>query len=69
MHELSARAARLYPMRLLVTVGFRVLSHADRPHGGLAAGSCSYGRALATAFFQLIALADAALAFTTVAVT
>ena len=69
VHELSARAARLYLTRLSVTVGFRVFSHAYRPRLGLAAVSCSYGRAFATAFFQLIALAGSALAFTTVVVT
>ncbi|MCC5841660.1 MAG: hypothetical protein JJT96_16210 [Opitutales bacterium] len=69
VHELSARAARLYLMRLSVTVGFRVSQHAHRPHLGLTAVSCSYGRAFATAFFQLIVLADTALAFTTVVVT
>lgn len=53
VHELSARAVRLYLMRLSVTVGFRVGSHAHRPHCGLTAGSCSYGRAFATDFFQL----------------
>jgi hypothetical protein len=69
VHELSARAVRLYPMRLSVTLGFRVLQHAHRPHRGLSAGSSSYGRAFATAFFQLTFLTEAALAFTTVAVT
>jgi len=69
VHELSARAVRLYPMRLSVTVGFRVLSHAHRPHRGLSAGSCSYGRAFATDFFRAEFLAEPALSFTTVAVT
>lgn len=31
VHELSARSVRLYRLRLSVTVGFRVLSHAHRP--------------------------------------
>jgi len=32
VHKLSARAARLYPVRLSVTFGLRVSSHACRPH-------------------------------------
>ena len=32
VHELSTRAVRLYTMRLLVTVGLCVSSHAHRPH-------------------------------------
>lgn len=31
VHELSARAARLYMARLSVTLGFCALSHAHRP--------------------------------------
>ena len=50
--ELSARAVRLYQMRLSVTVGFRASSHVHRPPLGLAACSCSYGRAFATDFFR-----------------
>lgn len=69
MHELSARAVRLYQMRLLVTVGFRVLQHAHRPHPGLAACSCSYGRAFATDFFRAERLTAPALSFATVVVT
>jgi len=40
-------------MRLSVTVGFRALSRTYRPHAGLTACSCSYGRALAPDFFRL----------------
>jgi hypothetical protein len=69
VHELSARAVRLYPMRLSVTVGFCVLSHAHRTHRGLAACSCSYGRAFATDFFRAERLAAPALSFATVVVT
>jgi hypothetical protein len=69
VHGLSARAVRLYPMRLSVTVGFRVFSHAHRPHRGLTACSCSYGRAFATDFFRAERLAAPALSFTTVVVT
>ena len=69
VRELSARAVSLYPMRLLVTVGFCVCSHAHRPHRGLIDCSCSYGRAFALDFFQLTRLAAAALSFATVAVT
>jgi len=69
VHELSARVASLYPMRLSVTVGFRVSSHAHRSHRGLVDCSCSYDRAFATDFFQLISLTAAALSFTTVVVT
>lgn len=32
IHELSTRAVRLYSVRLSVTLGFRVLSYAHRPH-------------------------------------
>jgi hypothetical protein len=56
-------------MRLSVTVGFRASSHAYRPHRGLSIGSCSYGRAFATAFFRAEFIAEPALAFTTVVVT
>ena len=69
VHELSARAVRLYPMRLSVTVGFRVLSHAHRPHRCLYAGSSSYGRAFATDFFRAEPRMGPALSFATVAVT
>jgi hypothetical protein len=56
-------------MRLSVTVGFRVCQHAHRPHRGLTACSCSYGRAFATDFFRAECLAAPALSFTTVVVT
>jgi hypothetical protein len=56
-------------MRLSVTVGFRVCQHAHRPHRGLTACSCSYGRAFATDFFRAEYLAAPALSFTTVVVT
>ena len=69
VHGLSARAVRLYPMRLSVTVGFRVFSHAHRPHRGLTACLCSYGRAFATDFFRAENLTVPALSFTTVVVT
>ena len=69
VHGLSARAVRLYPMRLSVTVGFRVLSHAYRPHRRLTACSCSYGRAFATDFFRAESLTEPALSFATVIVT
>jgi len=69
VHELSARAAWLYPMRLSVTVGFRVCSHAHRTHRGLTASSSSYGRAFATDFFRADCLAAPALSFTSVVVT
>jgi hypothetical protein len=69
VHELSARAVRLYPMRLSVTVGFRAFSHAHRPHRGLTACLCSYGRAFASTFFRAECLAAPALALATVVVT
>ena len=69
VHELSARAVWLYPMRLSVTVGFRVCSHAHRPHRGLTASSCSYGRAFATDFFRADCLTAPALSFASVVVT
>jgi len=69
VHELSARAVRLYQMRLSVTVGFRVSQHAHRPHLGLTACSSSYGRAFVTAFFRAECLAAGALAFATIVVT
>ncbi len=69
VHELSARAVRPYPMRFSVTVGFRVSSHAHRPHRGLAAGSYSRGRAFATDFFRAERLAAPALSSATVVVT
>jgi len=69
VHELSARAVRLYQMRLSVTVGFRVFSHAHRPHLGLSACSCSYGRAFAPDFFRAECLTAPALSFATVVVT
>ncbi len=69
VHEHSARAVRLYQMRLSVTLGFRVLSHAHRPHQGLSACSSSYGRAFATDFFHAENLAVHALSFATVIFT
>jgi hypothetical protein len=68
VHRLSARAARLYIERLLVTFGFRVHSHTHRPFRCLAAASCSYGRAFATRFFQA-GLTASPLRFTTLLVT
>jgi len=56
-------------MRLSVTVGFRILSHAHRPHLGLTACSCSYGRAFAPDCFRAEYLATPALSFATVVVT
>jgi hypothetical protein len=56
-------------MRLSVIVGFRVFSHAHRPHRGLTACSCSYDRAFATDFFRAEFLTEPALFFATVIVT
>src|SRR5690606_19031143 len=67
--ELSTRAVRLYPMRLSVTVGFCVSQHAHRPHRGLAACSCSYGRVFASSFFRAEPLTGHALGLATVVVT
>ena len=69
VHELSARAVRLYPMRLSVTVGFCVSSHAHLPHRCLSACSFSYGRAFASTFFRAEHLAMPALVLATVVVT
>jgi len=69
VHELSACAVRLYQMRLSVTVGFRVLSPAHRPHLGLPACSCSFGRTFAPDGFRAVCLAAPAWSFATVVVT
>jgi len=69
VHGLSARAVRLYMVRLSVTVGFRRFSHAYRPHHCLIACSYSYDRAFAPDFFRAESLAVPALSFTTVVVT
>jgi len=53
VHELSARAVWIYPMRLSVTLGFLVLYHAYRPHRGLASSSFSHGRAFAIELLSL----------------
>ena len=69
VHELSARAARLYKIRLSVTLGFRVSSHTHRFVPSRIAVSGSYGRAFATDFFRAESLTRPALSFTTVIVT
>jgi len=69
VHELSARAARLYSARLSVIVGFRVSWHAYRPRPASLPCSCSYGRAFAMDFFHPADLAVVGLSFTTVVFT
>jgi hypothetical protein len=70
VHEhFGLRAVRLYLMRLSVTLGFRVFSHAYRPHPASLPVRVPTVVVLATAFFRAEFLAEPALAFTTVAVT
>jgi hypothetical protein len=70
VHEhFGLRAVRLYLMRLSVTLGFRVVSHAYRPHPASLPVRVPTVVVLATAFFRAEFLAEPALAFTTVAVT